>query len=105
MIPAAAGPILTIVSRLWAAVKIGKLIWNSVKIYRVFKKAAGVIDTLIKEKRLPKSHESAEFLRALAELVRAKIFDLPGVEEDEIANQLEALAEELLDVTQKIEAA
>ncbi|NJM09512.1 MAG: hypothetical protein HC883_01030 [Bdellovibrionaceae bacterium] len=104
MLPAA-GPVLAIVTRLWAAVKIGKLIWNSVKIYRVVSRFSGVIDSLVKERRLPKNHESADFLRSLADLVRLKIFDFPGIEEDEVAKHLEALADELLEGTQKTEAA
>lgn len=87
--------IIALLSKIGAVVKIGKFLWNAPKIFRFFKKFKAVFLELLAEKRLPENAESVEFLKASAELLRSKIIDFPGIEEDDVAKVIEEFANEL----------
>lgn len=87
--------IITVLAKAGAVLKVGKFLWNAPKIFRFFKKFKLVFLELLAEKRLPENAESVEFLKASAELIRSKIIDFPGVEEDDVAKVIEEFALEL----------
>lgn len=68
------------------------LIKNGPKIYRYGKKSGAVIASLLRDRRLPMGIETREFLRETAELARSGIIDLPNVDEEKWAEELEELA-------------
>ena len=89
------GAIFAILAKAGAILKVGKIIWNLPKLYRFGKRFGAVAGTILREQRLPNGPETQEFLRATADLMRAKIVDFPNLDEDEIAERLESLAAEL----------
>lgn len=87
--------IIGLVTKFGAVLQLGKILWNAPKIYKFMSRFSDVGKHLIKEKRLPSNQESVDFMRASADLIRAKVIDFPGVEENDIAKVIEELASEM----------
>lgn len=87
--------IFALLSRFWLILKFGKILWNLPKLYRFSKRFGFIASEVVKEHRLPNRPESQEFLRSIAELMRAQIIDFPNLDEDELAEKFEQLANEM----------
>lgn len=73
----------------------GRIFMNAGKIIRFYKTVAPVGQSLINERRLPRGPESKAVIHSLADLMRAKVIDLPGVDEEQIAKALEEIEAEI----------
>lgn len=87
--------IFTVLTKIGAVVRFGKILWALPKFYQFAKKFGPVANDVLKNKRLPNGSESVEFLNATANLLKTGAVDFPGVDEDEIAKKLETLAAEI----------
>lgn len=87
--------VFALLSRVWLVLKVGKILWNLPKLYRFSKRFGFIASEVVKEQRLPNRPESQEFLRSIAELMRAQIIDFPNLDEDELAEKFEQLANEM----------
>lgn len=76
-------------------VSIGKLFWNAGRLIRLAKSMVPMFTLIVKEKRWPNLCESKDFIRAMAELFRAGVIDIPGVEESDIAKALDDIEKEI----------
>lgn len=102
---AAVKTLFALLAKIGVALKFWKIIWNAPRIYRFVRKYRGILSELVRRRELPSGQQTAEFLREAAVIVRAKVLDLPGIEEDDLAIQLENLASEILNDKAKANAA